>query len=204
MPKLNEIIGEEAFKVLPEETKTKYKDIDFVDSVNYVPKDRFSQVNDSMNEYKKQVGERDKQLNDLQGKVKDNENLSQEIEKLKNANSTTAADYEKKLQQIQYDVALNNALKDSKAKDINLIKALLDKEKLKVNGEEVIGLKEQLETIKKDRDYLFEKEIPGTGSFGTGGKGSTGGGKELSLGEKLAKSKTEQVKSSEEINKFFK
>lgn len=206
MPKLNEIIGEEAFKALPEDIRNKYKETDFVNSTEYVPKDRFTQVNDEKNEYKKQVGERDKQLIDLQGKVKDNEALTQEIEKLKTANSTTAADYEKKLQQIQYDVAINNALKDSKAKDINLIKALLDNDKLKVNGEEVIGLKEQLEAIKKDKDYLFEKEVPGTGSFKTGGSPNPDGGGtgEKSLGERLALEKTNQLKASEEASKFFK
>lgn len=204
MPKLNEIIGDEAFKALPEDTRNKYKDTDFVNSVDYVPKDRFNTVNTEKNDYKQQLADRDKQLTDLQGKVKDNEALTQEIEKLKTANSTTAADYEKKLQQIQYDVALSNALKDSKAKDVNLIKTLLDKDKLKVNGDEVIGLKEQLEAIKKEKDYLFEKDIPGTGSFGTGGKGNPGGSEVKSLGERLAKSRAEQVKSSEEINKFFK
>jgi len=203
MPRLNELIGEEAFKALPEETRNKYKDTDFVSSADYVPKDRFSQITNEKNDYKKQLEDRDKQLNDLQGKVKDNEVLTKEIEALKTANSTTAADYEKKLQQIQYDVALSNALKDSKAKDNNLIKALLDKDKLKVNGEEVIGLKEQLEAIKKDKDYLFEKEVPGTGSFGTGGKGNSGGGEVKSLGERLAKSKADQVKSNETIDQFF-
>lgn len=204
MPNLKEIIGEEAFKALPEETRNKYKETDFVNSADYVPKDRFTQVNTEKNDYKQQLADRDKQLTTLQSKVKDNEELTKEIETLKNSNSTTAAEYEKKLQQIQYDTAINNALKDSKAKDINLIKALLDNDKLKINGEEVIGLKEQLEVIKKDRDYLFEKEIPGTGSFKTGGKGNNGGGQELSLGEKLAKQKSEQLKSSDVANQFFK
>ncbi|MCM0648640.1 phage scaffolding protein [Clostridium swellfunianum] len=204
MPNLKEIIGEEAFKALPEDTRNKYKDTDFVNSADYVPKERFSQVTTEKNDYKQQLADRDKQLTDLQGKVKDNEALTQEIEKLKAANSTTAADYEKKLQEIQYESAINNALKDSKAKDINLIKALLDKNKLKVNGEEVVGIKEQLEAIKKDKDYLFEKEVPGTGSFNTGAKKNPDGGEVKSLGERLAKEKAEQVKSSEEINKFFK
>jgi hypothetical protein len=204
MPNLREIIGEEAFKTLPEDTRNKYKETDFVNSADYVPKERFSQVTTEKNDYKQQLADRDKQLTDLQGKVKDNETLTQEIEKLKASNSTTATEYEKKLQQIQYDVALSNALKDSKAKDVNLIKALLDKDKLKVNGEEVVGLKEQLEAIKKDKDYLFEKDVPGTGSFSTGGKGNAGAGEVKSLGERLAKEKAEQIKSSEEINKFFK
>lgn len=204
MANLKELIGENAYNTLSEDVKNKYKSIDLVDSANYVPKDRFTQVNEEKNEYKKQVGERDKQLTDLQSKVKDNEELTKELENLKTANSTTAAEYEKKLEAIKFETAINNALKDSKAKDINLIKALLVKENLKVNGEEVIGLKEQLETIRKDKDYLFEKEIPGTGSFNTGGKAASGKDGDESLGVKLAKEKAEQAKSSELIDKFFK
>ncbi|GIM29817.1 hypothetical protein CPJCM30710_24830 [Clostridium polyendosporum] len=204
MPNLKEIIGEEAFKALPEDVRNKYKGIDFVNSADYVPKERFSQVTTEKNDYKQQLADRDKQLTTLQEKVKDNEALTQEFEKLKTANAATAAEYEKKLEAIKFNVAINNALKDSKAKDINLIKALLDNNKLKVDGDNVIGLKEQLEAIKRDRDYLFEKEVPGTGSFQTGKTTTGGDGKELSLGEKLAKSKTDQIKSSENINQFFK
>lgn len=193
MSKLKEIIGEEAFKALPEETRNKYKDTDFVNSADYVPKDRFNQVNTEKNDYKQQLADRDKQLNDLQGKVKDNEALTKEIENLKNANSKAAAEYEEKLKQLQYDVAINNALKDSKAKDINLIKALLDKNKLKVNGEEVIGLKEQLEAIKKEKDYLFEKEVPGTGHFDTGGKGNQNPA-DFNIASELGKQKAEAMK----------
>ena len=203
MPKLNEIIGEEAFKALPDGVRNKYKDTDFVDSTGYVEKERFKQVNDSMSEYKKQVGERDKQLTELQGKVKDNEELTKEIENLKTANSTTAQEYEKKLEQMKFDTIVNNSLKDSKAKDIKLIRALLNNDKLKVSGEEVIGLKEQLESIRKDKDYLFEKEVPGTGRFETGG-GKGGEPTVTHLGEKLAKQKAAVMTNTEEQNKFFK
>lgn len=204
MPKLNEIIGEDAFKALPEDTRKKYKDTDFVNSTDYVPKERFTQVNDEKNEYKKQVGERDKQLLGLQDKAKDNENLTKEIENLKTANSTTAADYEKKLQQIKFDTAIDNALKDSNAKDPKIIKALLDTDKLKVSDGQVIGLKEQMEVLQKDKDYLFEKEIKGTGTFRTGSKTKEVGTEEKSLGERLAEEKSAQQKNSEAASKFFK
>ncbi len=205
MPRLNEIIGEEAFKALPEDIRNKHKDTDFVNSVDYVPKDRFTQVNDSMNEYKKQVGERDKQLSTLQGKVKDNEDLTKEIENLKTANATTTADYEKKLQQVQLDTSIKEALKEAKIKDIELAMKLLNTENIKLADGKVIGLNEQIEPWKKDRDYLFEKEVPGTGKFNTGGKSPKGEVEtELSFGEKLAKEKTEQLKTSEAASKFFK
>lgn len=194
MPKLNEILGE-SFNSLSDELKTKYKDIDLVDSSNYVAKDKFDQVTTEKDGYKQQIVTRDKQLLDLQGKVKDNEVLTKEIEDLKATNETTTAEYEKKFQQMKFDTAINNALKDSGAKDINLIKTLLDYDKLKVNGEEVLGLTEQLETMNKERDYLFEKKIPGTGSFTTGGNG---GGEEKNkdnFASELGKQRAEVMKA---------
>jgi len=172
MANLKEIIGEELYKQLPNEKQKEFEkqDLKDVSDGKFVDIARFNQVNEQAKEYKKQVGERDTQLTSLQTKVKDNETLTLEIQKLKDANTTTTAAYEEKLKQIQFDTVLNNALKDCKAKDVSLIKALLAKDKLKVDGETIIGLSEQIETMKKEKDYLFEKEVPGTGSFNTGGK----------------------------------
>lgn len=204
MPRLSELIGEEAFKTLPEDLRNKFKETDLVDSIGYVPKDRFTQVNDSMNEYKKQVGERDKQLSTLQGKVKDNEELTKEIETLKTANATTAADWEKKINEITMNTAIKEALKEAKVKDIDLAMKLLNTDNVKLADGKVIGLTEQIDPWKKDREYLFEKEIPGTGSFNTGGGASKKNEGDLSFGERLAKERTEQLKASEAANNFFK
>jgi len=202
MPKLNELIGETIFKTLAADVQVKYKDIDFVNSTEYVPKERFSQVNEEKNEYKKQIGERDKQLSGLQAKVKDNEALTNEIAALKATNETAKTEYESKITKIQQDTIINNALKGSKAKDIKILRSLIDADKIKINGEEVVGLNEQIEAIKKEKDYLFEKEVPGTGSFVTGGKGENP--VVVPLGEKLAKQKAAAMVNTEEQNKFFK
>ena len=203
MPKLKEILGE-SFNQIPEDVRKKYENIELVDSCNYIPKERFDQVNNDKKEYKKQLDERDKQLNDLQGKVKDNEELTKEIEVLKGANQKTTTEYEEKIKKLQFDTVLHNALKGANTKDAKLIRALLDETKLTVDGENVIGLKEQLDVIKKEREYLFEKEVPGTGAFNTGGGQDPEPGKKMELGERLAKEKSEQMKASETLNNFFK
>lgn len=202
MAKLKEILGE-SFNQIPEDIRKKYENIDLVDSSSYIPKERFDQVNNDKKEYKRQVDERDKQLNDIQGKVKDNETLTKELETLRTTNKKTTEDYEEKLKKLQFDTTLNNALKGANAKDSNLIRALLDESKLSLDGENVIGLKEQLEAIKKERDYLFEKEVPGTGSFTTGG-GEGGKGQEtVNFATSLGKAKAEQMQSKG-ISEFIK
>lgn len=204
MPKLSEILGEEAYKTIPDGVKDKYKNTDFVNSTDYVPKERFKQVTDEKNEYKKQVEERDTQLETLQSKVKDNETLTKEIDTLKQANKQVTDDYEAKLGKIKLDTAVKESLKQSKVKDIDLAMKLINYENLKLSDDgTVVGINEQIEPMKKEREYLFEKAAPGgTGHFETGGKPEPP--TVTSLGEKLAKQKAASMVNAEEQNKFFK
>lgn len=204
MPKLNEIVGEEAFKSLPDGVRNKYKDIDFVDSTGYVEKSKLDTANSSIKDYKKQLNDRDKQLEDLKGKAQGNEDLTVEIERLKGENKNTTKDYESKLTKIKLDIAVKEALKQSKVKDIELAMKLINYDNIKLSDDgKVVGINEQIEPMKKEREYLFEKEVPGTGHFETGG--AKGGEPTAThLGEKLAKQKAAAMTNTEEQNKFFK
>lgn len=103
----------------------------------------------------------------------------------------------------EFNSALESALKEAKIKDSKLVKALLDNEKIKLNEGKLEGLNEQLEAIKKDYDYLFEKEIKGIPDFQTGVKTNTEPKNEDSVGTRLGKQRAEQIKDSG-INKFIK
>lgn len=205
MAKLKEIIGEELFKQLSEDKQKEFKDKDFEDISGgaYIPKQRFDQVNEQAKEYKKQVGERDTQITKLKEEFKDTEGLKEKVEKLETDNKTQKETYEKQLADIAFNNALEKSLGSYKIRDSKLVMALIDKDKLKVDGDAVIGLKEQIEPLQKSHEYLFEKEVPGTGSFITGG-GDPTPGKQMELGERLAKEKSEQMKASETLNNFFK
>lgn len=212
MPKLNEIIGEDAFKALPDGVKNKYKDIDFVDSTGYVEKSELDTANNSIRDYKKQLKDRDTQLETLNDKAKGNEDLTAEIERLKKENKNTTKDYEAKLEKINFDTKLDKALASAKAKNPKTVKALLNIENLKLDGDDIIGLKEQLEGLKESDGYLFDEDTKGDDSKGNPNPGGTGNignpgfsqqGKELSLGERLAKQKTQAMKATEAQNKFF-
>ncbi|KLU74266.1 phage scaffolding protein [Clostridium botulinum] len=205
MPKLNEILGEESFKQLPEELRKKYKDIDLVDSSNYVEKKELETANEAIKQYKKDIKKRDKDLEDLQGKIKDNEELNIEIENLKAANKKASEDYEAKLNQISFDTKFEKAIAGYKAKNPKALRALLDMEKVKLVDDTFIGLEEQVNTLKESDAYLFEAEQ-------TGGTGNIAGGsssmidsedEKLSIGARLAKERTEATKVTEAQNKFF-
>lgn len=146
MPKLSEILGE-AYSQIPEELKTKYKDVDLVDSSQHVAKDKF----DTLNE---QLKTADTTISDLKKSNKDNEDLQTKVTdyelKVKN--------YEKKIQDMQFNYALEGALKGANVRNTKAVKALLNLENVKLDGENLLGLKEQIDSLKESDSYLFAEE----------------------------------------------
>lgn len=206
MPKLSEILGEH-FKQIPEDLQRKYKDIDLVDISNYVEKKELETANNSIKEYKKQLKDRDKQLNDLKDKAKDSEELSQEIEKLKADNKKATKDYEDKLSKITFENKLEKKLIDFKPKNLNILKKALDFQKISLDGDNFLGLEEQIKNLKESDAYLFkEEQSVGTGNLGGGSSlliDDNDDKSKLSLGARLAKERTEATKATEAQNKFF-
>ncbi|SMB95408.1 Phage minor structural protein GP20 [Desulfonispora thiosulfatigenes DSM 11270] len=154
MPKLSEILGEH-FKQIPEDIKTKYKDIDLVDSSDYVEKNKFDGINNQLSDLQIQIKERDKQLGELKIKAAGNEELTTKINELEKLNKTTKEEYETKIVALRKETSIELKLKDEKAKNLKAVKALLDLEKVSLDGENLIGLEEQLKTLKEQESYLF-------------------------------------------------
>jgi len=78
-------------------------------------------------------------------------------------------DADARVQALQFDHALDGALTGAKAKNARAVRALLNTDGLKLqNDGSILGLKDQLEKIKADNDYLFESETP-TPTIVTGG-----------------------------------
>ncbi|OEH53129.1 hypothetical protein AQ616_17775 [Oceanobacillus sp. E9] len=113
-----------------------------------------SQVND----YKQQIADRDTQLKDLGEKAKGNEDLTAEIDRLKEENETTKSELEQKLEQQAFDHKLENTLKDANVKNPTAVKALLNLDEIKLDGDKLRGLDTQLEGLKESDDYLFQSE----------------------------------------------
>lgn len=203
MPKLSEILGE-SYNQIPENLRKKYKDIDLVDSSNYVEKEELDTANNSIKEYKKQLKERDTQLNDLQGKVKDNETLTNEIENLKKKNEDTTKEYEGRLKDLNFDNKFDKVISSYKAKNPKALKALLDMDKVQLIDDTFIGLEEQIKSLKESDSYLFEEEnLGGTRTLGGGSSSLIDENKNnKSIGEMLAESKKAN-QNSEAQNKFF-
>ncbi|WP_338631520.1 phage scaffolding protein [Clostridium baratii] len=157
MPKLSEILGD-SFNSLSEEIKTKYKDIDLVDSANYIEKSKYDEIKKSKKQLEEDIKERDTQLETLKKSVGDNEALKKEIETLQADNKKKDEDYQAELK----DLRLNNAIKlalNGKVHDEDLVAGLIDKSKLlQGDDDKVMGLDEQIKSLQENKGFLFKSD----------------------------------------------
>lgn len=125
-----------------------------------------------------QITDRDNQLAELKKTVTDNDALTKKIGELETANATAKSNYDKTVAEMKRDYAINNSIRDAKAKNIKAVRALLDVDKIKMDGETVLGLKDQLDALAKSDAYLFETTdtTPNVKGGFEPGKGSNGGG----------------------------
>jgi Phage minor structural protein GP20 len=184
---LKELLGEDLFNQVQE--KAGENKIAIVSDGSYIPKEKFDAVNKEKNDYKKQVGERDTQLEDLKTKATGNEDLQQQIQKLQDDNKQMKEDYETQIKQQSFDFALKDALTAAKVKNPKAVKALLDTETIKLDGDKLLGLDEQLKNIKESDSYLFDddsQQQQQKPSFTTGTHTKQSGGEPSSLADALA------------------
>lgn len=96
-----------------------------------------------------------------------------DIEKLKTDAKNWEVKYNTDIAAVKLDSAVNMALVEAKAKNPKLAKAALDMSLVKMDGDKLLGLSEQLENIKKSDPYLFDVEDmnnePGGARVSTGG-----------------------------------
>ena len=68
----------------------------------------------------------------------------------------------REIEQLKFDFALDRELTKAQARNPKAVKALLDRDALKYDKGKIIGLEEQLETLKKNEDsaFLFGSAAP--------------------------------------------
>ncbi|PKG30859.1 phage scaffolding protein [Cytobacillus horneckiae] len=184
---LQELLGEELYNQVVE--KAGENKLAVISDGNWIPKDKFNDKLEDIKNLKEQITSRDNQLEDL--KKVDAEALQQRIQDLQEENSNTKTEYEDKLQKQSFDYALKDALTGAKVRNPKAAKALLDLESIKLDGDKLLGLDAQLNTIKESDPYLFEEEKPSdpTPQIVAGGnpQGGSAGGNDDPFAAKLAK-----------------
>lgn len=142
-------------------------------------------IEERYSKLKTQKEELEKQIQTL---TETNTNIQTEYDNYKKG-SITQEEYETKVKEIQEEadnkvkqnnfdskLAVKLMSKEINAKDVVDIKANLDMSKISLDGENFIGLDEQINSLKERKDYLFNKEE-------TIIKGSEEGGRQKTDGE---------------------
>ncbi|EMY9989161.1 phage scaffolding protein [Clostridioides difficile] len=202
--------GQKVYEKLSKDKENKLL-LDNTKNPRYIEKTELENANKEIKEYKKQIGDRDKQLNDLQGKVKDNKELSDEIESLKNANKEIKENAEKEIEVLKFNTAFERAIESYNPKNPKALAALINKENVKLIDGNFIGLDEQIKAYRESDSYLFKdkedikikidgKPLDSLGSTTSSVEGS----EKKSLGERLAAEKVEASKATETLDSFFK
>lgn len=118
-------------------------------------KSNTTQLETQIENLKNQISERDSQLKGLKESAKDNEDLTNKITELENANKKASEDYENKIAAIQKTHAIESGVRDAKAKNVKAVMALLDADKITLKDGKVEGLAEQLDALSKGEDTSF-------------------------------------------------
>lgn len=127
---------------------------------HFKPAEEFNKINEELKLVK---GEK-KTLEDDKQKIEDEYNnfkkgsISQaDYEaKKKEIEDNSKAEIEKVRLESKIDLAINNA----KAKNVKSVKANLDLEKIKLDGDKLLGFDDQIEALKKSDAYLFDIDNP--------------------------------------------
>lgn len=128
---------------------------------------------------KTKAGEAQKQLETANNTIKELQDAAKKFdgadpEALKKQISDLQAKYDKDLAATKTASALEVALMKAGAKNVKAVKALLNEADIKLDGDKLLGLEAQLEALKKENDFLFNKEA---GAEEKGGEGKKEGAK---------------------------
>jgi predicted RNase H-like nuclease (RuvC/YqgF family) len=130
----------------------------------FIPKDKYNEAAEAKKKLEADLAARDQQLEQLKQAAGNSEELKKQIEALQAENQKAAEEWQAKMAQMQLDFAIDKALTAAKAKNAKAVKALLDMEKVKLDGEQLLGLDDQLKELQKSDAYLFGE----SGKVGSG------------------------------------
>jgi DNA repair exonuclease SbcCD ATPase subunit len=146
----------------------------------FIPKDKYNEVAEAKKKLETDIQERDNQLEQLKNAAGNSEELKAQIEQLQAENQKAAEEWQAKVAQMQLDFAIDKALTAAKAKNPKAVKALLDLEKVKLDGEQLLGLDDQLKELQKSDAYLFGE----SGKVG-GGTNPPGGAEPKTIDQQI-------------------
>jgi len=160
---LKELLGEDLYNQVMVKLGDKHK-IAIVSDGNWIPKDKFNEINEAKKQAEEVLKERDKQLADLKKAAESNEELRKQIEQLQADNKAAAEKYEARIKEMAITTAIKLAVA-GQVHDPDLVATLLDKTKIEIDesGNVKAGLDDQLKSLRESKGFLFIEQKSSTG-----------------------------------------
>ncbi len=127
-------------------------------SVNSL-KSKQTELEGQLDTYKQRVSERDQQLETLKKAAGDSEKLQAQITKLQEENKKSNEAYENQIKQMRLDSAVDLALTNAGVKDIKFGRVGVNLDNIKMDGDKLYGLDEQIAKLKESAPYLFNGDV---------------------------------------------
>lgn len=140
-----------------EEQATKAATASAEELKSFIPKARFDELNEAKKKADQAVTDRDKQIEELGKASGATEEMKKQIETLTAENKAAKEKHEAELKELTLTNAIKSAL-TGKVHDEALAAGLVDKTKLVLDGDKIVGLDEQIAAIKKDKAFLFKDD----------------------------------------------
>ena len=141
------------------------------DQKDYVPRSRLKEETDTVAAINKLLGDRDADIKKLQGEAGKGTDLETKLTALQAQYKTDTDALGKQLADQKLDAALDAVLSKAKARDLTSVKAHIKRDALKLKDDGTVeGL--DIETLAKEKPYLFEiesKQDEGSGFAGSSG-----------------------------------
>lgn len=117
---------------------------------------------EKVTELQGQLTAKENEISTLNTKVGEVETLRTENAQLKTDKTNLTTELNTKVSEIKKDYAIENGIRDYKARNVKAVKALLDGSKITYENETLGGLTEQLDALKagEDTSFLFGEAQP--------------------------------------------
>lgn len=152
---LQPILGDELYSQFVEKIG-EAKGVTLVNTADgsYVPKAKLDEERTAVKSYKAQIDDLNGKLTQLQEAANGSDTMKQQIAQLQS--DIAAKDAAMKQQHLEY--AIRDAVRNSKARNTDVVTKMIDTTKITENDGRLYGLMEQLDALKKSDSYLFESE----------------------------------------------
>ena len=143
---------------ISEELATKAAEASKKELESYVQKSKYDLAVTEKETLEIQIKEHGKQLEELKKAAKGSEELEKKVKELQDNAAASKAKYEKQINDIQLNHAIDIALKEAKAKNTKAVRSLLDMNDIVLDDGKVKGLDKQIKKLQEAEDskFLFE------------------------------------------------